>query len=78
MSNSASMTAFREQRMRRSWNSFTKLTGAERSALAAQIEDPRLGEFARRLIYFERPEVLPGRTLHRTQHLDGQPRVDRR
>ena len=31
---------------------------SERSTLAAQIEDPRLGEFARRLIYFERPEML--------------------
>ena len=33
------------------WNS--------RSALASQIEDPRISEFARRLIYFERPEMLP-------------------
>ena len=30
----------------------------ERSALASQIEDLRLAEFARRLIYFERPETL--------------------
>ena len=30
-----------------------------RSALATQIEDPRIGELARRLIYFERPEMLP-------------------
>ena len=38
---------------------FHQADWSERSALAAQIEDPRLGEFARRLIYFERPEVLP-------------------
>ena len=38
---------------------FHQADWAERSALAAQIEDPRLGEFARRLIYFERPDMLP-------------------
>ena len=37
---------------------FHQADWGERSTLAAQIEDPRLGEFARRLIYFERPEVL--------------------
>ncbi len=31
----------------------------ERPALAAQMEDPRLEEFAHRLIYFERPDELP-------------------
>ena len=38
---------------------FHRADWAERSAIAAQIEDPRIGEFARRLIYFERPEMLP-------------------
>ena len=38
---------------------FHQVDWGARSALAAQIEDPRLGEFARRLIYFERPEILP-------------------
>ena len=38
---------------------FHQVDWGARSALAAQIEDPRLGEFARRLIYFERPEMLP-------------------
>ena len=38
---------------------FHQANWGERSALASQIEDPRLGEFARRLIYFERPEMLP-------------------
>ena len=37
---------------------FHQADWGERSALASQIEDPRLGEFARRLIYFERPEML--------------------
>ena len=37
---------------------FHQVDWDDRSALAAQIEDPRLGEFARRLIYFERPEML--------------------
>ena len=37
---------------------FHQADWGERTALAAQIEDPRLGEFARRLIYFERPEIL--------------------
>ena len=37
---------------------FHQVDWGARSALAAQIEDPRLGEFARRLIYFERPEML--------------------
>ena len=37
---------------------FHQADWSERSTLAAQIEDPRLGEFARRLIYFERPEML--------------------
>ena len=32
---------------------------ADRVALAAQIEDPRISEFARRLIYFESPDLLP-------------------
>ena len=32
---------------------------AMRSALAAQIGDPRIVEFAKRLIYFERPDMLP-------------------
>ena len=38
---------------------FHQADWSERPALASQIEDPRLGEFARSLIYFERPEVLP-------------------
>ena len=38
---------------------FHRADWGERSALAAQIEDPRISEFARRLIYFERPEMLP-------------------
>ena len=38
---------------------FHQADWSERPALASQIEDPRLGEFGRRLIYFERPEVLP-------------------
>ena len=37
---------------------FHQADWGERSTLAAQIEDPRLGEFASRLIHFERPEVL--------------------
>ena len=37
---------------------FHQVAWGSRPALAAQIEDPRLGEFARRLIYFERPEML--------------------
>ena len=37
---------------------FHRADWGERSALAAQIEDPRISEFARRLIYFERPETL--------------------
>ena len=37
---------------------FHRADWGERSALAAQIEDPRISEFARRLIYFERPEML--------------------
>ena len=37
---------------------FHQADWSERSTLAAQIEDSRLGEFARRLIYFERPEML--------------------
>jgi exodeoxyribonuclease-1 len=32
---------------------------ADRIALADQIADPRLSEFAYRLIYFERPDLLP-------------------
>jgi exodeoxyribonuclease I len=32
----------------------------ERAALAAQIEDARISEFAYRLIYFERPDLLSG------------------
>ena len=38
---------------------FHRVGWGERYALAAQIEDPRIGEFARRLIYFERPDTLP-------------------
>ena len=38
---------------------FHQADWSERPALVSQIEDPRLGEFGRRLIYFERPEVLP-------------------
>ena len=37
---------------------FHQADWGERPALAAQFEDPRLGEFARRLIYFEHPEML--------------------
>ncbi len=32
---------------------------SERAAIAAQIDDPRLSEFAHRLVYFENPELLP-------------------
>jgi exodeoxyribonuclease-1 len=32
---------------------------SKRAAIAAQIDDPRLHEFAHRLIYFENPELLP-------------------
>ena len=38
---------------------FHQADWGERAALAARIEDPRIGEFARRLIYFERPDILP-------------------
>ena len=38
---------------------FHKADWGERATLAARIEDPRIGEFARRLIYFERPDLLP-------------------
>ena len=38
---------------------FHQVDWDRRSALAAQVEDPRISEFARRLIYFERPEILP-------------------
>ena len=38
---------------------FHQVDWDSRSALAAQIEDPRISQFARRLIYFERPEMLP-------------------
>ena len=38
---------------------FHQADWSERSALAVQIKDLRLREFARRLMYFERPEVLP-------------------
>ena len=38
---------------------FHQADWVERSTLAAEIEDPRIGEFARRLIYFERPDMLP-------------------
>ena len=31
----------------------------DRVALAERIEDPRVKEFAHRLIYFERPDLLP-------------------
>ena len=31
----------------------------DRVALAERIEDPRVKEFAYRLIYFERPDLLP-------------------
>ena len=37
---------------------FHQADWGERSALASQIDDPRLSEFARRLTYFERPEML--------------------
>ncbi len=38
---------------------FHDVDWGERAALATQIEDPRIGEFAHRLIYFERPDKLP-------------------
>ena len=38
---------------------FHQADWSERSALAVQFKDLRLREFARRLMYFERPEVLP-------------------
>ena len=38
---------------------FHQADWGERAALAAQIQDPRIGEFARRLIYFERLDMLP-------------------
>jgi exodeoxyribonuclease-1 len=37
---------------------FHQTDWSERVGLAAEIHDPRIGEFARRLIYFERPDVL--------------------
>ncbi len=37
---------------------FHQADWGDRSALAAQIEDPSISEFARRLIYFESPEML--------------------
>ncbi|MBN4048153.1 hypothetical protein JYU09_01075 [bacterium AH-315-O15] len=38
---------------------FHQVDWADRASLASQIEDPRIGAFARRLIYFERPDLLP-------------------
>ena len=38
---------------------FHQADWADRASLASQIEDPRIGVFARRLIYFERPDLLP-------------------
>ena len=38
---------------------FHNVNWADRVALAARIDDPRLSEFAWRLIYFERPDLLP-------------------
>ncbi len=37
---------------------FHRVEWEERATLADQIEDPRLSEFAYRLIYFERPDLL--------------------
>ena len=37
---------------------FHQADWGDRSALAAQIEDPSISEFVRRLIYFERPDML--------------------
>jgi exodeoxyribonuclease-1 len=42
---------------------FHRVDWAERVAIAEQIEDPRISEFAYRLIYFECPEVLPAAKL---------------
>ena len=38
---------------------FHQATWRDRASLAAQIEDPRICEFARRLIYFEHSDMLP-------------------
>ena len=38
---------------------FHQAEWSERAALAAQIKDPRIGEFAYRLIFFERADLLP-------------------
>ena len=38
---------------------FHNVDWADRVALADRIEDPRVSEFAYRLIYFERPDLLP-------------------
>ena len=38
---------------------FHRVDWVERAAIAEQIEDPRISEFAYRLIYFERRDVLP-------------------
>ena len=38
---------------------FHNVDAADRVALADRIDDPRVSEFAWRLIYFERPDLLP-------------------
>mgnify|MGYP001063534995 FL=1 len=37
---------------------FHRVEWTERAAIAAKIDDPRLSEFANRLIYFENPQLL--------------------
>jgi exodeoxyribonuclease-1 len=38
---------------------FHEADWSKRAAIAEQIEDPRLREFAHRLVYFENPDLLP-------------------
>ena len=42
---------------------FHRVPWDERVAIASTIEDPRIQELARRLIYFERPDLLPATTV---------------
>ena len=42
---------------------FHEVNWSDRVALAEQIEDSRIKEFAYRLVYFERPDVLPEATV---------------
>ena len=42
---------------------FHRVAWDERATLASTMEDPRIQELARRLIYFERPDLLPATTV---------------